>query len=258
MSSAASPVDFERRFGGISRLYGAGALARLEPVRVAVVGVGGVGSWAVEALARSAVGGLRLIDLDMIHESNVNRQLHALDGAFGAAKVEALAERIERINPHCRVECIEDFLTPENTAELLDGCDAVIDAIDTVRAKAALVAWCRAQSVALVVSGGAGGKTDPTRIRLADLARTEQDPMLAKLRQRLRKDYGFPRDPKRRFGIDCVYSSEPLTRPTAACASELGLAGLNCAGFGAAMAVTASFGLFAAARTLDRLLGRCG
>ena len=241
--------DPERRFGGIARLYGSHALARLQAARVVVVGVGGVGSWAVEALARSAIGTLRIIDLDIVHESNVNRQLPALDGEFGRAKVEVLAERIGRINPACTVEAVEDFLTPENAAGLLAGADAVLDAIDNVRAKAALIACCRSAHLPLVVSGGAGGKQDPGRIRLSDLAQTEQDPMLAKLRQRLRKEYGFPRDPARRFGIDCVWSPEPVLRPHS-CAGD---AGLNCAGYGASMCMTASFGLRAAARLIERL-----
>lgn len=248
------PPDPDRRFGGIARLYGRDGLAGLRAARVAVVGVGGVGSWAVEALARSAVGGLRLIDLDAVHESNVNRQLPALDGEFGRAKVDVLAARIARINPDCRVETVEDFLTPDNAATLLDGCDAVVDAIDQVRAKAALIACCRDARRPLVVSGGAGGKRDPGRARVSDLARTEQDPMLAKLRQRLRKDYGFPRDPARRFGIDCVWSPEPLMRP-AVCAGD---AGLNCAGYGASMCVTATFGLLAAARLIERLTTAAG
>lgn len=244
------PPDPDRRFGGIERLYGAGSAERLRAARVVVIGVGGVGSWAVEALARSAIGGLRIIDPDIVHESNVNRQLPALDGEFGRAKVDVLAGRIRRIHPDCRVEVIDDFLTAGNAAELLAGADAVLDAIDDVRAKAALIAACRERGLRLVVSGGAGGKTDPGRIRLSDLARTEQDPMLAKLRQRLRKDYGFPKDPARRFGVDCVWSPEPVRRP-ASCAGD---AGLNCAGYGASMCVTASFGLRAAARILERLL----
>jgi len=245
-------VDRARRFGGIARLYGERALDTLARTRACVVGVGGVGSWAVEVLARSGVGRLRLIDLDHVAESNINRQIHALDPTLGQAKVLAMRERIAAIDPGAEVETVEDFLTPENAAELVAGCDVVIDAIDNVRAKAALVVACRAAGVPLVVCGGAGGKTDPARIRVDDLSRTEQDPLLSKLRRRLRAEHGFPRDPKRRFGVLAVYSDEPPRIPAAAC--ETGPMGLACAGYGSSMAVTASVGLFAAARALDALL----
>lgn len=247
--------DFERRFGGIRRLYGPDAFARFQAAHACVVGVGGVGSWAAEALARSAVGRITLVDLDNVAESNVNRQVHALGNEFGKAKVTAMAERILAINPRCEVVQVEDFVTPDNLDVLLDrGYDVVIDAIDSAQVKAAMIAWCRRHKVLLVASGGAGGRIDPTRIKLADLARSVQDPLLARVRTLLRRDYGFPRDPKKKFGVECVFSDEPLRRPDAACdAGQAMLSGLNCAGYGSSMTVTSSFGQFMVARALQKL-----
>lgn len=248
--------DYERRFGGIARLYGESALERFGRAHVCVVGIGGVGSWAAEALARSAVGELTLIDLDMVAESNVNRQIHALGDEFGKAKVAAMAERIRAINPACRIHEIEDFVTPDNLDALLGrGYDVVVDAIDGVRAKTAMIAWCRRQKLPIVTVGGAGGQIDPTRIGIADLARTVQDPLLAKVRANLRRDYGFPRDPKKKFGVEAVFSTEPLRYPDAGGACDLpqGPSGLNCAGFGSSMCVTASFAMAAVSAALRRL-----
>ena len=257
LALAQDDIDIERRFGGVARLYGKEGLARLRAARVCVVGVGGVGSWVVEALARSAVGHITMIDLDNVAESNVNRQLHALSGTLGMAKVSALAERVAGINPTCQVVQVEDFITEGNVAAMLDqGFDYVIDAIDDVRAKTAIVAWCRQQQLPLITIGGAGGQTDPTRIEIRDLARTEQEPLLAKVRKRLRARHGFPRGEKSRFGIDAVFSTEPLKYPhqgDACDSSGAGIAGLNCAGFGSSVAVTASFGFAAAARVLQKL-----
>ena len=250
-------VDLGRRFGGLSRLYGEAGARRIAASHVCVVGVGGVGSWAAEALARSAVGAITLIDLDHIAESNTNRQIHALDGEYGRAKVQAMASRILAINPRCRVGSIEDFVSADNVATLLPSCDLLLDAIDDVGAKAALLAHCRHERISVVTTGGAGGRRDPTRIAVADLSRTTHDPLASKLRARLRRDYGFSRDPKSEFGIACVFSTEPIARPQEsglACElDEAGLHGLNCAGYGSAVTVTASFGLVAAARALDRL-----
>lgn len=243
-------VDYERRFGGVTRLYGAEAAARFAAAHVCVAGLGGVGSWAVEALARSAVGALTLIDLDMIAESNTNRQIHALGDAYGMAKVEAMRQRVLAINPRCRVTVIEDFVTEENVGQLLAQGDLVLDAIDNVRVKTAMAVHCRASRQALVCCGSAGGKSDPTRLRVDDLARTEQDPLLAKMRARLRKEHGYPRDPRRRFGIAAVFSAEPVTRPDAC---DTAGAALACAGYGSGVAVTASMGFIAAAEAL-RLL----
>jgi tRNA A37 threonylcarbamoyladenosine dehydratase len=250
-------VDLARRFGGTQRLYGASPWQRFQDAHVCVVGIGGVGSWAAEALARSAIGRITLIDLDMVAESNVNRQIHALGDVFGMAKTDAMAQRILAINPHCRVDCIEDFVTLDNLDQLLDkGFDYVIDAIDQVRTKAAMIAWCQAHQVPLITAGGAGGQIDPTRIEITDLARTIQDPLLAKVRSLLRKEYGFTRDPKKKFGIPAVFSSEPLRYPeSASCEEAPSLTGLNCAGYGSSVCVTASFGLFAASAVLQSLAG---
>ncbi|MEW6165779.1 MAG: tRNA threonylcarbamoyladenosine dehydratase [Pseudomonadota bacterium] len=253
----AAVPDLQRRFGGLERLYGPGRLARATAAHVCVIGIGGVGSWTAEALARSGIGRLTLIDLDHVAESNLNRQAHALEDTLGQAKVQAMRERIARINPACRVDCIEDFVTPENVATLLPVCDMVIDCIDQVAAKAALIAHCRRRQCLVVTTGGAGGRGDPTRIRIDDLARTTQDALASKLRARLRRDHGFPREAKKKFGVPCVFSDEQIRRPqTLACdVDEAGLHGLNCAGYGSSVAVTAGFGLAAAAHCLGILLG---
>lgn len=251
-------ADRERRFGGVARLYGQAGAERLRGAQVCVVGIGGVGSWAAEALARSSVGAITLIDLDMVAESNTNRQIHALGDIYGKAKVDAMAERILAINPECRISTVEDFVTPENVAELIDGrFDAVIDAIDQVKAKAAMIAYCRRQKLPIVTAGAAGGQIDPTQIRTADLSQTVQDPLLAKVRSVLRREYGFPRDGKKKFGVTAVYSTEPLRYPEAGqvCATDSGPTGLNCAGFGSSVCVTSVFGMAAAARVLSLIAG---
>lgn len=245
--------DFDRRFGGIARLYGEGALARLAKAHICVVGIGGVGSWAVEALARSGVRQLTLVDLDHVAESNLNRQIHALDSTLGQAKVAAMKERVALINPACEVVTIEEFVTTENAATLLPRCDFLIDAIDQVRPKAALIAHCRDIDLSVITTGAAGGKTDPAQIRVDDLSRTTQDPLASKLRSTLRRDYGFPRDPKKKFGVECVYSLEPVSRITTADFCDTGPAGLSCAGYGSSVCVTAGFGFAAASRVLKRL-----
>ncbi|MES2127682.1 MAG: tRNA cyclic N6-threonylcarbamoyladenosine(37) synthase TcdA [Pseudomonadota bacterium] len=253
-------IDFERRFGGIGRLYGELALERFRDAHVCVVGVGGVGSWIVEALARSAIGQLTLIDLDNVAESNINRQIQALTDTIGQAKIDALAARIAQINPQCRVNLVEDFVTPENLGELIAGrgYDFVVDAIDSVKAKAALIACCRDHAIPVVIIGSAGGKFDPTRIDIRDLARTEQEPLLKMVRKRLRNDYGYPRGEKNKFHVDAVFSMEPLTLPASAEVCEVdadarGVTGLNCAGFGSSMVVTATFGMVAASYVLRKL-----
>ena len=247
-------MDFERRFGGIGRLYGDAALPALAAARVCVVGVGGVGSWAVEALARSAVGHITLIDMDHVAESNINRQLPAIEPELGRAKVQALSERIHMINPDCRVETVEDFVSADNLETLIAADHHwVLDCIDNFRIKAALIAFCRRRRQSVITAGGAGGQRDATRVRVSDLRKTEQDPLLARTRRLLRQDYGFPSNPKRRFGVPCVWSDEPQAAPPGACGS--GPEGsLNCAGFGACMPVTASFGLAAAGYVIDRLV----
>jgi tRNA A37 threonylcarbamoyladenosine dehydratase len=254
-------IDFERRFGGVARLYGAVALEYFKQANVCIVGVGGVGSWVVEALARSAIGHLSMIDLDNVAESNVNRQLQATSETLGKAKVTALAERIYQINPFCQVTEVEDFVTPENLDQMIGAhnFDYVIDAIDSVKAKTALIAYCRQRGIPLITIGAAGGQTDPCKIEIRDLSRTEQEPLLALVRKRLRQNFGFPRGSKSKFGIDAVFSMEALAMPETAEVCEVddsasaGVTGLNCAGFGSSIVVTASFGLAAAAQVLRNL-----
>lgn len=255
-------IDFERRFGGIARLYGESALTTFKQAHVCVIGVGGVGSWAVEGLARSAIGKITMIDLDHLSESNVNRQLHALTDTLGKSKVDALAERIAQINPYCVVTRVEEFIDPDNVATLIPvgQFDYVIDAIDNTRAKTALVVHCRANHIPLVTIGSAGGQVDPTRIAVCDLSRTEQEPLLARVRKRLRRLHGFPRGTKNKFGIDAVYSTEPVRHPELCVTNDdandavnEGLNGLNCAGYGSAVVVTASFGFVAAGLVLRKL-----
>lgn len=254
-------LDPERRFGGIARLYGAESAQHIAAAHVCVIGIGGVGSWSAEALARSGVGKITLIDLDHVAESNINRQIHADDVTLGQAKVLAMRDRIMRINPRCDVACIEDFIEPENVAALLPTCDAVIDAIDQVRAKAALAAHCKSEKILLIMTGGAGGRIDPTRTSIDDLARTTHDALASKVRARLRAEYGFTRDPKKKFGIECVYSMEQIRRPAdESCdvnggGSSQGVSGLSCAGYGSSVAVTSAFGMAAAARVLSLLAG---
>lgn len=243
-------ADLGRRFGGIDRLYGNQTLKRFAKAHVCVVGVGGVGSWAVEALARSGIGRLSLIDADHVAESNINRQLQALGSTLGQAKVEALRTRILDINPHCQVICHEEMLDGENLEHLIaPDTDWLIDCIDNYRVKAALIVHCKRRKLPLICLGGAGGKTDPAQIRVSDLCRTEQDPLLAKTRRLLRQDHGFSSNPKRRFGVTAVFSTQPQIQNTE-CQQD---SSLNCAGFGSSMALTASFGLMAAAQVLKKL-----
>ena len=253
-------IDKQRRFGGINRLYGPHSVDNLSKAHICIIGVGGVGSWASEALARSGVGKLTLIDMDHVAESNINRQLQALDSTLGKNKVEVLAQRIEDINPECEVLEIDEFLTTDNLKELLhDNLDGIIDCIDDFRTKAALINHCRQAGIELVTTGGAGGKTDPTRIKVTDLARSEQDPLLAKTRSLLRQQYGFPRNLKKKFKVACVWSDEQQVflwddgqlrhqRP-ATCANQ----SLNCGGLGSSMPITATFGNAAAAYMLKNL-----
>ena len=246
----------DQRFIRTEMLLGEKGLARLAESSVAVFGIGGVGSWAAEALARSAVGRITLIDLDMVAESNVNRQIHALTGIFGQAKTSAMAKRIRAINPACQIHEIEDFITQDNFNTVLDkGFNCVIDAIDQVRMKAAMIAWCLNRGISIITAGGAGGQTDPTRIQIADLSRTIQDPLLSKVRARLRKEYGFPREVKKKFGVRAIFSTEPVRHPenSMACENTPTLSGLHCAGYGSSVCVTASFGFFAAAEALRQL-----
>ncbi len=251
------------RFAGIERLYGIGALARLARAHVCVVGVGGVGSWTVEALARSGIGALTLIDGDDVCVSNTNRQLPALIGAYGRAKVEVLAERARAIHPGIRVQAVERFLTPSTLDDLLGGgYDLVIDACDAFRVKLELIAWCKRHKQPVLVCGSAGGRADPTLVDVRDLSRTEHDALLALIRKKLRQDFRFPRNPKRSFGIPAVFSRENVRYPQpdgSVCGlrPETGEAALrlDCdASLGAATHVTATFGMVLAGRAIERLL----
>ena len=246
-------INLNRRFGGIARLYGETALQRFAQAHICVVGVGGVGSWAVEALARTGIGQLTLIDLDNVAESNINRQLPALTSELGKAKVTALHERIIQINPTCQVNEIEDFVTEDNLAELFSsGFDFVIDAIDQVRVKAAMAAYFVQQQQAFILSGSAGGQKNPALIQTADLSRVTHDPLLANLRYTLRKRYGFSRNTQHKMHVPCVFSTENITPPqlAEACDSQVPQ-GLSCAGYGASMLVTATFGLYCAQAAID-------
>nr|WP_259456280.1 tRNA threonylcarbamoyladenosine dehydratase [Alicycliphilus denitrificans] len=257
MSTAVhEPADLERRFGGLARLFGVEGAARIRAAHVAVVGIGGVGSWAAEALARSGVGRLTLIDLDHVAESNINRQIHALNTTLGQAKVHAMAERIALINPACRVECVEEFVEPANWPAILPGpVDAVIDACDQVRAKTAMAAWALQNRRPFITVGAAGGKRLAHKVDVDDLAHTTHDPLLAQLRYRLRREHGAARD-GRRMGIACVFSREAVAPPHASCAVQEGDGSLNCHGYGSSVAVTATFGQCAAGWVLDGLSGK--
>lgn len=248
-------ANLSSRFAGTIRLFGEDGFGRLQRAHICVVGVGGVGSWAVETLARSGVGMLTLIDGDVVVESNINRQLPALESSLGKPKVSVLAQRIAEINPECRVSAVQQFMTPDNMAALIgeNRFDFVIDAIDSVRDKTALIAYCRDHGVQLITVGGAGGQIDPTRISICDLSRTQQEPLLAKVRKRLRSQYGFTRNPKNKFGIDAVYSLEPVRYPATATGDDV--AQTQQTGFGTTMAVTASFGMAAASYVMRRIAG---
>ncbi|KOP55622.1 MULTISPECIES: tRNA cyclic N6-threonylcarbamoyladenosine(37) synthase TcdA [Pseudomonas syringae group] len=250
------------RFAGIARLYGIEGLARLRAAHVAVVGIGGVGSWAAEAMARSGVGEISLFDMDDVCVSNSNRQLHALDSTVGRPKVEVMAERIRAINPDCVVHAVTDFVTRDTMAECITpDMDFVIDCIDSVNAKAALISWCKRRKIQMVTTGGAGGQIDPTLIQIADLNRTFNDPLASKVRSTLRRDYGFSRTPNRHYSVPCVFSTEQLRypKPDGSICLEKKFVGdgvkLDCAGgFGAVMMVTATFGMVAATRAVDKLV----
>ena len=298
---AGEGVDMARRFSGVSRLYGELGLAKLQAAHVVVIGIGGVGSWAAEALARNAIGCITLIDLDNIAESNVNRQIHALDGAFGKAKVSAMRERILSINPNCEVHEIEDFITTNNLESLLGGlcsvgyspAKVIIDCIDDASAKAALAAFCKQHKIALISTGGAGGRLDATKIKVADLSVVQGDRLLAKVRNLLRRDYHFPKasntKKSAKFDVQAIYSDEQVIKPVvinlnthslqpqglspqntpaigdysyvkanshagSGAVDDNAITGLNCAGYGSSVSVTATFGFVAAQLALNCIL----
>ena len=233
----------DRRFGGVSRLYGSELREHFRQATVVVAGLGGVGSWAAEALARTGIGHLVLIDLDHVAESNTNRQLHALEGEYGKAKVQAMSERMRQINPEITLTSHDAFLEPGNLDVLIPANAFVLDATDSVQTKIALAVWARKDDRALVMCGAAGGKSDPTSVRCDDLSKTEQDALLAKVRQGLRQDHGFSRNLKRKIGVRAIYSHEHRAGASSG--------GLACSGYGSTVMVTAACGLAAAAEILN-------
>lgn len=252
-------ADLARRFSGLERLYGVNGAAAIRAAHVAVIGIGGVGSWAAEALARSGVGQITLIDFDQVAESNINRQIHADTLSVGKAKVAAMRERIASINPHAQVNCIEEFATPDNWPTLAAmNFDAVLDCCDQQSAKTSLAVWALEQSKRFkrkaplfITSGAAGGKRRAEKVEIADLSETTHDPLLADLRYRLRRQYGAPREKK--MGICCVFSKEAVAPPDPSCAIDNADNSLNCHGFGSVVSVTATFGMCAAGWVLDEL-----
>lgn len=248
------PMDADRRFGGLARLYGVAGAQRIRQAHVVVVGLGGVGSWVAEGLARSGVGQLTLIDLDHVAESNINRQVQALDATLGQAKVLAMKDRIAQINPDCTVHAVEAFVEPGNWPALLPALvDGLVDACDQMAAKLALAQWARGQRMPFITVGAAGGKRLAHQVAIGDLADTTHDPLLAQLRYRLRKHHGAAR--KGRIGVACVFSPEAVKQADASCATDND-GSLNCHGYGSVVSVTASFGLCAAGWVLDQLSTR--
>ena len=241
--------EYERRFAGVAKIYGEDSFNHYEHSHVMVIGIGGVGSWAVEALARTGLGELTLVDMDVIAASNINRQLPAMTTTLGHEKIQVMAERCRAINPRIKINLIDDYLTADNIQDVLANTpDLILDCIDDVKAKFALMLHCRFNKIPLIVSGGAGGKLDPLKIRVADLSKTEQDPMLAKLRTQLRSK-GICKKPKEKFGITCVYSIDNPFSSAEVCPS----AGLRCGGYGSAVVVTSSFAMVAVSDVLKKL-----
>lgn len=246
-------ADLGRRFSGMERLYGLGSARAVRESHVAVVGIGGVGSWVAEALARSGVERLTLIDLDHVAESNINRQIHALSNTVGMAKVVAMQERIALINPLCQVICVDAFVEPDNWPELLpDGVNAVVDACDQIKAKTAMAQWARRSKALFISVGAAGGKRHAHKVDIADLSETTHDPLLAQMRYRLRKLHSAPKEGKR-IGVTCVFSREAVQAADASCQLEQGDNSLNCHGYGSVVSVTATFGLCAAGWIIDKI-----
>lgn len=246
--------DHDRRFTGTRRLYGSDTFDLYQQAHVLVAGAGGVGSWAIEALARTGIGHLTLIDMDVLVASNVNRQLPALSETFGRGKIEVLAERARSINPRIRITLVDDFLTRENIATLMtDTPDLVLDCTDDVDAKISMIVWCRRRRIPVVIAGAAGGKTDPLLLQVDDLTRTHRDPLLAKIRRQLRRDCGFPKDPAEKFGIPCVYSSQPVHTPEG---ENCDTGNLSCSGYGSTTMVTATMGMMAVAEGLHHMVRR--
>lgn len=250
-----------RRFGGVERLYGRTALVNFKQAHIIVIGIGGVGSWAVEALARNAIGKLTLIDMDVVAESNINRQLPAMSSTLGRNKIDVMADRINEINPDCEVKLIDDFITKDNLNELIDeNADYVIDCIDNSKVKAALIASCKRRKIKMITMGGAGGQTDPSLIKVVDLSNSIHDPLLSRTRKILRQKYDFTTNIKRRFSVPCVFSPEHLkyvmadgemsnNKPDSSQVSDLSCAG----GIGSSVMVTASFAFIAVSHVLEKI-----
>ncbi len=241
--------DFNRRFGGVEKLYGKASVDRFRHSHIVVVGVGGVGSWVVEALARNAIGKLTMIDMDVVAESNINRQLPALTNTIGKNKISVMAERISHINEECELVETDNFVTLDNLDSIIPtDVDYIIDCIDSSRIKAAMISWCKRKKIKVITTGGAGGQVDPTLIKIADLSRTIHDPLLSRTRKILRKEYGFSTNTKRRFAIPCVYSTEHLIN------SDSKKTGLSCAGgMGSCVTVTGSFAFITVSYVLKKL-----
>jgi tRNA A37 threonylcarbamoyladenosine dehydratase len=255
--------DFQQRFDGIQRLYGKQASEIIRNLHICVVGLGGVGSWAVEALARTGIGQITMIDCDTVSIGNINRQLPALSETVGEKKYAVLEQRVNSINPHCNCHIIDDFLTSENLTDYLSvdrTYDYVLDAIDSITFKAEMIYYCKHNKIPIITTGGAGGLTDPTMVQVQDLSRTINDPLVAKVRSRLRSDHGFTRTAKRNFGIECIFSTQlPVyPKPDGSVSHEKpGIHGisLDCSmGYGAASFVTATFGNVAVARLITKIL----
>lgn len=265
-SNPATPADTERRFGGLRRLFGPATNQRLAAAHVVVVGLGGVGSWAAEALARTGVGQITLADLDHIAPSNINRQVHALTATLGQAKVHAMAERIAQIQPDCHLHLIDDFITPDNAATSLPHDAYLIDATDQVPAKLAMILLARQRQQPLLVCGGAGGKTSPYTLQAGDLSQATHDALLARLRHDLRRHHSYPRGGQTggkalrripRMGVRVLWFNQPAIPPLGddGCAVDSAPQGLSCAGYGSVVTVTAAMGLAAAHEALQGLLG---
>jgi tRNA A37 threonylcarbamoyladenosine dehydratase len=253
MAGIEATADAARRFSGLERLYGVSPAQAIRESHVAVIGIGGVGSWVAEALARSGVGRLTLVDLDHVAESNINRQVHALSSTLGKAKIFAMQERIALINPSCKVVCVDAFVEPDNWPGILpEGVDAVVDACDQIKAKTAMADWARRTNALFISVGAAGGKRYAHRVDVADLSETTHDPLLAQMRYRLRKDHNAPREGKR-IDVTCVFSREAVKAADASCQIEQGDNSLNCHGYGSTVSVTATFGMCAAGWVLDKI-----
>lgn len=268
-------TNYSERFAGITRLYGKDKAAIISKLHICVIGIGGVGSWAVEGLARSGIGEITIIDHDDIALSNINRQIHTLDSTIEQAKVAAMYDRVIQINPDCQCHIIDDLLSENNLDKYIgrlsdskphfhsqNHYDYVIDAIDSVKQKSALIYYCKRNKIPIISTGGAGGLNNPTAVEIVDLSKTYNDPLAAKVRSRLRQHYNFTRNPKSRFGVECVFSTEQQVYPQADGSvgqekPQLKGVSLDCDfGYGSSSCVTSVFGFSAAAQVIDKAVAR--